>query len=202
MFKEVPASKSSITKRKLIYGVGINDADYFTSAVIDGKDVRCPYYIRWKSMLKRCYSANTHKINKTYIGCTTCDEWKFFSNFKAWMIKQDWEGKHLDKDLLVQGNKVYGPDKCIFVTQAINNLLIDQKKSRGQHAQGVSFARAKGKFIAHCRVNGKSTNIGTFKTEELASARYIEFKTNLIAEIAEQQEEPLRSALLRYKVDC
>ena len=31
--------------------------------------------------------------------------------------------KCLDKDILVQGNKVYSPNTCIFVTNDINVLL-------------------------------------------------------------------------------
>jgi len=41
------------------------------------------------------------------------------------MERQDWEGKHLDKDILIPGNKIYSPDRCIFVSSLIN-LLIDK----------------------------------------------------------------------------
>ena len=52
------------------------------------------------------------------------------------MEKQDWEGKFIDKDLLFPGNKVYGPDTCVFVTRQLNNLFTDHG-GRGPHKQGV-----------------------------------------------------------------
>ncbi len=96
-------------------GVGINDADY---RVWD-----CPYYARWTSILKRCYSEVYLQNNPSYKGCSICREWVYFSNFKAWMEMQDWEGKYLDKDLIKEGNKVYHPDLCVFVANNVNSYL-------------------------------------------------------------------------------
>ena len=94
--------------RKLVCGVGINDADYAvveweTIGYVNGKQNQkrvweCPYYKVWGSMLKRCYSDKYQERYQTYKGCTVSEEWLTFSNFKNWMEKQDWEGKHLDKE--------------------------------------------------------------------------------------------------------
>lgn len=100
-----------LSKRRLIYGAGINDADYQTQVVgyVEGKRCsiwRCPYYVKWKSMLKRAYCQKFHKKEPTYTNCKVCEEWLLFSNFKAWVDKQsnrDWEDKHLDKDFIVVG---------------------------------------------------------------------------------------------------
>lgn len=112
---------------KLVYGVGLNDADYKirTRIEVDGKvkSVLCPYYYRWTNMLKRCYGDGGKALYSSYEGCVVDVEWHTFSNFKAWMEQQDWEGKALDKDLLVHGNKVYSKDTCCFVDPYLNALL-------------------------------------------------------------------------------
>jgi hypothetical protein len=108
----------------LVCGVGINDADYSVvgySKDSNGKTVQtmCKYYRTWKSMLRRCYYK---KDNLSYNDCKVCDEWLRFSNFKAWMEGQNYEeGLHLDKDILVKGNKVYSPCACVFIPNEVNS---------------------------------------------------------------------------------
>ena len=113
-----------VKPKRLVYGVGINDADYVvqkweTIGYVNGKQKQkliwiCPYYSAWKSMLKRCYSSKYQDKRPTYKGCSVSDEWLTFSVFKVWMEKQDWEGKQLDKDLLFEGNKIYSADTCVL----------------------------------------------------------------------------------------
>ena len=199
MFIEKPLSKGSLSRRKIVYGAGINDADYVIGVVIDGVTHTCPYYVKWTAMLKRCYSRRYQKTQKTYKGCITCGEWLFFSNFKRWMEKQDWQGKELDKDILVQGNKIYSPELCIFVTAKINKLLNTQLSKRGKYKIGVSFCKREGRFVSRCRDgDGNSVNLGYFSTELEAHYVYSEFKYKLISDIANKQVEPLKSALLNY----
>ena len=75
-------------------------------------------------MLGRAYSNKYKQIQPTYEGVTVCEEWHFFMRFRAWMM-QDCEGKHLDKDILFEGNKVYSPDTCVFVDGVVNTFLND-----------------------------------------------------------------------------
>lgn len=150
-------------ERKLVWGVGINDADYVTqrfettspdryvNGQLKQKLVwRCPYYNTWKNMLKRCYSEKEKEIFPTYKGCTVSEEWKLFSNFRKWMVEQDWEGMHLDKDLLIRGNKVYSEETCVFVTEQVNAFINERGKARGECPIGVSWSKAAGKFQARC----------------------------------------------------
>ena len=91
----------------------------------------CPYYMKWHGMLQRCHSVAyiKKKKNPTYKDCWACDEWLLFSNFKAWMRAQEWEGKHIDKDLLITGNKKkYSPETSYFnfnltIKQALTSIL-------------------------------------------------------------------------------
>lgn len=195
-FIEIAPTKLSITNRKLILGHGINDAKYLTNIKIDGKRRECPFYQRWKNMLMRCYDPKYHARKPTYKECSVCDEWLTFSNFKSWMIKQDWNGKQLDKDLLVKGNKIYSPDKCLFVSSQVNSLLSDSAAIRGAYPIGVFWHSKNNNFIAKCKVKGKNIHIGSFPTVESAFFAYKKFKSKLIRDMAEKQSEPLRSALL------
>lgn len=194
-----------MSKGRLVYGMGINDADYPVFHI--NKDDNgctsrgfCPFYKRWSDMLRRCYS------NKypSYVGCEVCDEWLVFSNFKSWMETQDWEGKDLDKDLLIEGNKVYSPDTCVFIHPSINNFLINNGASRGLYPIGVSTAN--GRFKAECNnpLKGKKEYLGYYDTPEEAHQVYLEYKSKLAVQIANSDyvtDERVKQALLnRYKL--
>ena len=199
MFKEIPVNKKSIVQRRLINGVGINDADYITQPIINGKQVACPFYKRWRDMLDRCYSEKFQKRDVSYKGCTLEKEWLRFSSFKLWMQDQDWQGNHLDKDILVSGNKHYSPKTCVFVSPEINQLLKDNKATRGEWPQGVSFHKLTNKFRAYCGVHGKIKHLGLFSTPEQAAAIYKKFKSKHIIKIASQQtDKRLKNGLLFY----
>ena len=187
--------------RRLIYGVGINDADYLVQPKVNGKKVTCPFYSKWKEMLRRCYSVKFLEKQPTYTGCTVIEGWLLFSNFKVWMMNKDWQGNELDKDLLIQGNKVYSPDNCLFVTRAINLLLNENKAARGKYPQGVDFHKASDKYKASVRIKGKQKYLGLFDTPKEAFEVYKKAKYEIIKEVAFRQCEPLKSALLAYRID-
>jgi len=194
-------------KSKLVAGVGINDAPYSTILGYDknGKQIRCPYYMRWKSLLQRCYLPSSwvqtnkrgYLKNAQYEKCTVVEEWHVFSNFKSWMEKQDWEGNQLDKDILVPGNTVYGPETCMFVPPYINGMLIDQK--RGKYSQGVRFDKRANLFLISVTINGKKTSRGCWKTEQEASIEFKKFRYNQICSVADSLDNTkLKTALYRY----
>jgi hypothetical protein len=196
--------KNNIPKKpRLVHGVGINDADYTVTSRVGGKVVFCPFYRAWRDMVARCYSVKLQQKNPTYIGCSVADEWLVFSSFKSWMVEQDWEGKALDKDILIQNNKVYSSSRCIFVIEKINNLLNNHASGRGKYPVGVSSPSRKGavKYSAWCSVNGKGVQIGVYETPDKAHQAYKSFKYSVIAEVANQQSEPLRTALLNYVIE-
>lgn len=176
-------------KIKLVYGVGMNDSkepnQFFDKET--GKQVWiCPYYRAWKNMLERCYSPKKHAKFPTYIGCSTCDEWLIFSKFKAWMERQDWQGKHLDKDLLVKGNKVYSPSTCLFIDPIINTFINDGLKSKRTRLMGACFHKQAGKYQAECRnpFKGKAEYIGLFDSESAAHEAWKDRKLSLAIELA------------------
>lgn len=172
---------------KLTCGVGINDADYNVRSTVNGRDVCCRFFSRWKGMLNRCYNKKLHEKRPTYKDCSVCDEWLVFSNFKAWMQKQSWEGMELDKDIINPGNKVYSPDNCAFITKDLNCLLIDNKSNRGENPRGVCWDKSDKRFIARVRVKGRNKRLGVYFNYNDASKAYIKAKVAMILEAANEQ---------------
>lgn len=184
---------------KLLYGIGINDADYAVRA--NGKWV-CPFYTRWRDMLTRCYSEARHTVRPTYVNCSVVEEWKTFSNFKKWMETQDWKGKHLDKDLLFPGNKEYGPDTCVFVDRIVNNFILESNSIRGTFPIGVSFHKGSKKYVARCNnpFAKKTEHLGCFTCPEEAHKAWLIRKKEIATMIAaEQKDERIVEAIIgRY----
>lgn len=169
---------------KLVYGVGFNDAGY----AIKG----CKIYASWRNMLKRCYSEDYHKQRPTYKDCKVCDQWLIFSNFRDWMLSQDWQGKQLDKDIITPGNKIYSPNDCMFVTQAINSLLTVSKSNKGDLPVGVFFLDHKilpNPFIATIRYNNVVQRLGYYAKPEEAHRAWIKRKREIIAEVITKQDD-------------
>lgn len=160
---------SKRTKSKNIFGVGVNDAKYLTHKLIDGSQVVCKFYQTWASMITRCYSPAYLNRKPTYIGCNVCHEWLVFSVFREWMIKQDWEGKTLDKDIL-SDDKIYSPERCVFVSSEVNNFCTNPKKSDDSLPTGVVVMKDRDGFVSFCRnpKENKSEYLGNFQSKELA----------------------------------
>ena len=187
--------------KKLVCGVGNNNADYavakFETIEVNGVRKRkqvwfCPYYRAWASMLNRCYSAKLQDERPTYKDCTVSEDWHTFSNFRAWMAAQDWEGKQLDKDLLAQGNKVYGPNVCVFVTPMVNTFTIDSRAARGKWLIGVHWCKKASKFLSQCcnPFSGEQEYLGLFTTEQEAHNAWRKRKLELAHELAAIQTDP------------
>ena len=203
---------SKLGAPKLVYGVGINDADYvvqkFETIGYEGgkrkqKRVwRCPCYRVWTHMLERCYDAKRQERQPTYKGCSVSDEWHIFSNFRAWMVAQDWEDKHLDKDILFEGNKVYGAETCIFVTRMVNNFTIDSGATRGELMIGVHWDKRAGKFKSQCGnpFSGEQEYLGLFTCELEAHQTWIKRKLELAHLLAAEQtdERVAKALIMRY----
>lgn len=186
-------------KNKLVFGVGINDADYVVQPTVNGKRGYCPFYQAWVSMLSRCYSEKYQDKKPTYIDCSVCNEWLTFSNFKSWMEQKDWKGKHLDKDLLIEGNKVYSPTTCIFVDRMTNIFTTDSGASRGQFPIGVCFHKRVGKFRACCRnpFTKKNENLGYFTCPNQAHLAWKKRKHELACQLADLQTDERVAKVLR-----
>jgi hypothetical protein len=198
---------------ELVYGVGINDASYKVTKTERGQAVwYCPYYTTWKSMLSRCYPASCKKKYPSYEGAQVCDSWLRFSNFRSWMMEQQWiefseddeckiERKQLDKDLLSgkKRGKLYSPNTCVFVSNRINVFLLDRKGARGSSPLGVCKHSKSKKYRA--QVNNPFTKeyeyLGLFPSPEIAQAFYIARKKEFAKQLSEEETDPrVKDALL------
>ena len=188
-------------RAKKLFGVAINDS----KSTIKKDGVLVPSYSLWYSMISRCYSKKMHKHSSTYIGCSVCDEWLLYSNFEKWYNENYIVGCHLDKDILVKGNKCYSPETCSFVPREINNIIENARRRRGKTPMGV-LERC-GKFLSYVRVNGKRIYLGTYSTKEEAFNIMKEEKEKFIKEMAKKfynmGKISLRTynALMNYKID-
>lgn len=170
-------------------------------------DCKSESYFRWHDMINRCYNAKFHKRQPQYMGCTVCEEWLNYSNFKVWYDKNKIAGMSLDmdKDILFKGNKVYSSETVAFVPHAINTLFLNRKSSRGDFPIGISYEKQKGKYRAEMSFMGKQIKLGTFDTAEEAFARYKEYKEDFIQDMAEQYRDKILykvyEAMMGWKVE-
>ena len=168
---------------RLVYGIGVNDADYVVEPIINRRRVRCPAYRSWRNMLQRCYSEKFHHRNQTYAGVKVCDEWLSFMAFRKWWVENQVDGWQLDKDLL-SDNRIYSPETCIFVPSWLNHFTIDCGAARGGWPVGVYFNKEAGALKAQCRHPfGRREWLGTFSTPEEGHAAWLARKLEIAREL-------------------
>ena len=198
-FPRIKISKQSISSRKLVFGVGVNDSDYMVKPKVNGKKLTCLYYERWHAMIGRCYSSKYQERQPSYKGCSVCDEWLLFSNFRSWMMSQDWQGLELDKDIKIKGNKIYSPDTCLFIPRSLNGLLCNSESKKGKYPQGVTLSK-RVHFLARIRCEGKLTYLGSFKKPEEASQAYQKARANKIQQLITNNTYPVATRYLAQHI--
>lgn len=123
--------------------------------------------------------------------------WQSEKDFKEWAITQigfGREGFELDKDILVKGNRTYGPDVCVFVPLEINVLFSGcyKAKRRGDYPIGVSYNRGSNSFVAQMssrQDRGLNKYLGSFQTVEEAFACYKAAKEAKIKRLANKWKD-------------
>lgn len=203
--KEVRSGEIKDPYLASVFGVGVLGTKY--SSKVNG--IQTKEYVLWCGMLQRCYSDTYKKKRPTYEGCKCSDNFLHYEYFYEWCHKQvgfNNEGWHLDKDLLIKGNKVYSEDSCVFIPAEINSLLIKSTASRGEHLIGVHWSNTNKAFRARvCKNKGKREYLGSFKTEIEAYNAYKQAKESFIKEQAEkwkgQIDDRAYNALMNYQVE-
>lgn len=171
---------TSPSKRKVLYGVGINDAEYKVAVRISGVLVTCPAYRAWCSMLSRCYSQVYQASKPTYVGCTVDVAWLSFTVFREWWLLNYRDGFHLDKDILVPNNKVYSAATCLYVPQWLNSFITATTK-RGLYPVGVDLDKTNKvrPYRAQCNDFGTRVYLGSYTTPEEAHGAWLLYKLKL-----------------------
>lgn len=184
------------SRKVLIFGFGINDTDEIT--------MKSRSYACWRDMLARCYDEKQEEKYGSYKGCIVSERWRHFSDFNRWYDTHYVEGWHLDKDILIKGNKEYGPDTCCFVPPQINTLFVNKKRNRGLYPIGVTINPYK-KYEAHCSIKGKPKYIGGFNTPEEAFEAYKVAKEAWIKEVADKWRDKIDprvyKAMYNWKIE-
>lgn len=167
---------------KLIFSVGYNSKRKYKTRV-DRKYTKA--HATWRGMLERCYSSKYHDVQPTYIGCTVSDEWLDYQNFAEWFYNHEYSDLdyHLDKDLLITGNKVYSSETCCFVPRQLNSILNNKSRVRGKYPQGVYLHKQIGRYNAKVSIDGKQKCLGYFdcpddayQVYKIAKERYVKEK--------------------------
>ena len=109
------------------------------------------------------------------------------------MEKQDYEGKQLDKDLLILGNKVYSQNTCVFVKSKFNTFLVEHAAARGESPIGVHYLKKPKNmvnelskpYVARIKIgNDKTKHLGMFATPEEAHDAWLTAKLEIAKELA------------------
>jgi hypothetical protein len=146
----------------------------------------------------------------SYEGVEMSENFKFYSYFKEWCNKQIGfgnEGWHLDKDILVKGNKIYSEETCCFVPAEINTLILRADRIRGKYPIGVYHDTSKvhKRFSARVSKGGKYKRFGSYLTPEEAFYVYKKEKESHIQEIAnkwkEQIDPRVYEALMNWTIE-
>lgn len=188
--------------KKLILGVATNSGGKYKST---GKMANA--YRAWYGMLRRAYCPKYHAGKPTYVDCSVTEEWLDYQEFANWFEGHEYSnrGYELDKDLLLPGNKIYAPDRCVFVPRELNNLLIDSGAARGQYLQGVSLNKRGNNFRARIVINGKLGHLGCFDTEQEAYHAYKEAKEANVKRMANHWKNDIADevyhALMRWQLE-
>lgn len=183
----------SMKEQKLVAGVGINDYKNCEHIILS----------TWNRMLVRCYNRKCREKYPTYINCSVDSSWHKLSGFRTWFLQSNYKpGLALDKDIINRGNKIYSPYNCSFVSQRINQLIVDRRGARGKYLIGVS--RKGVGYQSTCNFGKTTKYIGYFDTETEAFLAYKTFKEAHIKVVAEEEylngncTKEVRDALLAW----
>ena len=183
-----------------VYGVGYFGEGKYKSSYEKG--VVYQGYKTWADMLKRCYRTKYKDMYPSYHKiATVCDEWHCYQVFAEWYENNKYnveERLHLDKDILIPGNKIYSPETCVLVPQRINMLFMNKLNKRGL-PNGI-LAHKKGYSVRY-----NEEKLGTYKTLEEAYRVYANKKEETIKQTAEEYKniipKKVYDALYIYKVN-
>lgn len=194
-----------------VYGWGINDVVEQVKITqfigkVDGKNTYkdvwvCPYYADWKHMIERCYCSKYQEKSPSYKEAFICEDWKYFSNFIKWVDSQpnrDWQNCDLDKDLLVDGNKIYSTETCMYVDSATNRFILRGKRS---NETIIGVTKYKSTFRSSCNNPLQENNhyLGYFSTELEAHLAWQAKKHEYACQLADLQQDPRVAKALRER---
>lgn len=148
-------------------------------------------YGRWAGMIGRVHAPQTKQIRKNYHNCSIVPEWYNFQNFARWFYDQPLnfeDGHELDKDLRVEGNRIYGPETCLLIPRELNSLVSNDGRAN-KFGSGVGKASGSNRYYAHIKSGGQVKHLGSFDTADEATQVYAKAKKDEILKTAIRLEK-------------
>lgn len=125
----IRAGKVTDYMSKTVLGIACHGyGEFSTTTKVCGTSV----YQVWRNMLSRCYdekSEHYHRYGGR--GVLVCEDWKNYQNFANWYVSNHPGGKvQIDKDIKVEGNKIYSPVACILVSKLENIMHMNKQRMK------------------------------------------------------------------------
>lgn len=101
------------------------------------------------------------------------------------MEQQEWKGRDLDKDFLLESNRVYSPTTCVFLPSKLNKFIVTNGKSRGLYPLGVCYFKKDKRMVNErskpykseiCNHSDKRSHLGCYSTPKEAHQAYLKAK--------------------------
>ena len=106
----------------------------------------------------------------------------------------------LDKDVLIQGNTVYGSETCTLIPHFTNTIF----EERGADTN-IVLNNDTGKYDVTMSILGKKEDVGSFDSEEEAKQGFIAYKKDYIRKFAKKckGKVPYKTyeAMMNWKVE-
>lgn len=150
----------------------------------------------WKVVEAKCTPGSyAQKVRPKY--SLASNAFSDFQDFAEWAqssagyLSKDENGRfwHLDKDILVKGNHVYGKDTCCFIPARVNTLLLTSRFSDSTLPLGVHFSANAQRFRAQTHIDKKDTMLGYFDSPEEAHSAWQRVKIDEILKVCRWYEE-------------
>lgn len=156
---------------------------------IDFKDRDGKWVLRFKmgeafvqTRLGRLHNNMTQRAGKHngYLDVTVSDDFKDAQKFCDWAVQQPgWgEGYVLEKDLLINGNRHYCAEACVFVPHRINYAIV-QKRTKSV------VTEVEERWKVACQANNLQIFLGVYPTQEEAYQVYKEYREAYVKALAE-----------------
>ncbi len=196
--EEIKKGNISNPYEPTVHGVGYWGVGKYDSSFIG--------YKNWVNMITRTSSKLYKTKRPTYNTATVCEEWKCLQNFGAW-YEENWkpgrDNWHVDKDILIKGNKHYSPETCRLVPQEINSLFIKANGSRGKYLIGVN--KVHNRYCATICTKQDKKDLGSYLTELGAFYVYKTAKERHIRSMADEWSSRIDyevyEAMYNYRVE-